>query len=307
MIKICPICSSNNNTYIRNYNSQSKIFNSVNLTKCNNCFLVFANPMPDIEIWNQYNSNYSNAAHGGISNDRHTINFFKGMATVRMKFVLEYLNSNSIKFNSILEIGPGVGYLAEKWLKFFPNLKYSVVETDSSCHIPLKKLGVNVFNNIEQIPKSSSFDLVIHSHVLEHVIKPIDFLEVNIKYLKNGGVLYIDVPCNDWKFKEIDEPHLLFFDKTPMFYLLNNELNHKNIQISYHGNKISEIIKMNNFSYIKKVSNKLRLNILYKYINWIFYKDKKYLNFNEYLMIFDFKPYLTNNQESWWLRSISIK
>ena len=307
MKAICPICDSNNIIFIRNYNSQSKIFNTVNLTKCNNCFLVFANPMPDIEIWNQYNSDYFNVAHGGISINKNTINFFKGMATVRMKYILDYLNLNSITFNSILEIGPGVGYLAEKWLKFFPNLKYSVVETDSSCHIPLKKLGVNVFNDIEQIPKSSTFDLVIHSHVLEHVIKPIDFLEVNIKYLKRGGVLYIDVPCNDWKFKEIDEPHLLFFDKIPMFNLLNNKLKHTNIQISYHGNEISKIIKMNNFSLCKKIAIKLRLYIFFKILNWLLFFDNKYLTLQEYLMIFDFKPYLTNEKESWWLRSLSIK
>jgi SAM-dependent methyltransferase len=263
--------------------------------------------MPNIEIWNQYNSDYFNVAHGGISNNRNTINFFKGMATVRMKYILDYLNLNSITFDSILEIGPGVGYLAEKWLKFSPNIKYSVVETDSSCHTALKKLGVNVFIDIEQIPESSIFDLVIHSHVLEHVIKPVEFLELNIKHLRRGGVLFIDVPCNDWKFKEIDEPHLLFFDKIPMFHLLKNILNHKNIEISYHGNEISKIIKMQNFSLSKKIAIKLRLNILFKIFNWFLFFDNKYLTLNEYLMIYDFKPHFTNEKESWWLRSVSIK
>ena len=151
MINNCPICNSNDQTFIRNYNSQSKILNGIKLNKCNNCFLVFANPMPPIQIWNQYNSDYFNSAHGGITTNRDTINFFKGIAAVRMKYILNYLKLNSISLNSILEIGPGVGYLAEKWLKHFPNLIYTVVETDSSCYSTLKKLGVNVFNNIEHI------------------------------------------------------------------------------------------------------------------------------------------------------------
>lgn len=307
MINNCPICNSNDQTFIRNYNSQSKILNGIKLNKCNNCFLVFANPMPPIQIWNQYNYDYFNVAHGGISNDKNTINFFKGMAVIRMKFILNYLKLNSVSINSILEIGPGVGYLAGKWLEFFPNLNYTVVESDQSCNSPLNKLGVNVFNEIEQLPKSSTFDLVIQSHVLEHVINPVDFLKSNTKYLKKGGVLFIDVPCNDWKFKDLDEPHLLFFDKVPLFNLLNNNLNHKNIQITYHGNEITKIYKRNKFTLSKRITNKLRLNILFKYLNWLFYKDKEYLNSQEYLMIFDFKPYLNNKKESWWLRSISMK
>lgn len=307
MLSNCPICKSTNIIKLRKYKSTTSILKSIYLFNCNNCKLVFANPMPSIDIWNQYNTNYFNLAHPGISNNTPAINFFKGIAVIRMKFILNYLNLNSIKLDSILEIGPGVGYLAEKWLKFFPNINYSVVETDTSCHYSLKKLGVNVFNEIEQLPESSTFDLVIHSHVLEHVINPVEFLRLNTKHLKQGGVLFIDVPCNDWKFKEFDEPHLLFFDKFPMLHLLNNMLNHKNIEISYHGNEISRIIKKHNLNLIKKISIKLRLNILFKILKWLLFFDNKYLTLKEYLMIYDFKPHMTNEKESWWLRSVSIK
>jgi SAM-dependent methyltransferase len=305
MKNLCPICDSNKTSFIRKYNSQSKIFNTLNLTKCNNCFLVFTNPMPEIDIWNKYNSDYFNVAHGGITNNINTINFFKGIAVVRMKYILNYLNKNSIILNSILEIGPGVGYLAEKWLKFFPNLKYSVVETDTSCHSSLNKIGINVYNNIEDVPETSIFDLVIHSHVLEHVINPVEFLKNNTFFLRHGGVLFIDVPCNDWKFKELDEPHLLFFDKKPMLYLLNEQLNHRNIQISYHGNEINNIFKKLNFRFLHKIT--FIFKKVFKIVNWVILDDKKYLTFNEYLMIYDFKPHITNQKESWWLRSISTK
>lgn len=304
---ICPICSSNHRISLRKYKSNSTVLSNIELTKCKNCELVFANPMPTQDAWTLYNSDYFNVAHGGIAIDLNSINFFRGIAVIRMKYILKYFKSNSITLNSILEIGPGVGHLAAKWLEFFPELNYSVVETDKSCHSSLKKLGVNVFNNIENIPESSSFDLVIHSHVLEHVINPVEFLEVNTKYLRKGGVLFIDVPCNDWKFKELDEPHLLFFDKTPMLNLLNRKLNHKNIQISYHGNTIRKILEKNKFTFFTRIANKFRLDKLYKRLNWAFYKDKKFLTISEYLMIFDFKPYLTNEKESWWLRSISTK
>ena len=306
-MKDCPICSSNLNTLLRKYNSTSQILSNTELTKCGQCELVFANPMPTQDAWNQYNSDYFNVAHGGIAIDLNAINFFRGVAVVRMKYILNYINTNSIPLNSILEIGPGVGHLAGKWLEFFPKLIYTVVETDKSCHSSLNKLGVNILNCIENIPESSSFDLVIHSHVLEHVINPVEFLEANTKYLRKGGALFIDVPCNDWKFKELDEPHLLFFDKTPMLNLLNKKLNHKNIEISYHGNTIRKILKKNKFNLFNRIVNRFRLDKLYKRLNWVFYKDKKFLTISEYLMIFDLKPYVTNENESWWLRSISTK
>ena len=303
----CPICSSNHKILLRKYKSNSPVLYNIELTRCKNCEMVFSNPMPTQDAWNQYNSDYFNVAHGGIAIDLDAINFFKGMAVVRMKYILNYCKLNSIELNSILEIGPGVGHLAGKWLEFFPKLNYTVVETDKSCYLPLEKLGVSVLNDIEQIRESSIFDLVIHSHVLEHVINPVEFLEANTKYLRKGGVLFIDVPCNDWKFKELDEPHLLFFDKTPMLNLLNKKLNHKNIQISYHGNTIRKILKNSKFHLLERIVNKFRLDKLYKRLNWVFFKDKKFLTFSEYCMIFDFKPYVTNEKESWWLRSISIK
>ena len=91
MKNICPICNSENLNIIRNYNSESKLLRESKLTKCINCSLVFVNPMPDFNLWIQYNNDYFNVAHGGISTDKNTINFFKGIAVVRMKYILEYL------------------------------------------------------------------------------------------------------------------------------------------------------------------------------------------------------------------------
>ena len=307
MKNICPICNSENLNIIRNYNSESKLLRESKLTKCINCSLVFVNPMPDFNLWIQYNNDYFNVAHGGISTDKNTINFFKGIAVVRMKYILEYLKKYSITINSILEIGPGVGYLAEKFLNLHPGIKYSVIESDNSCFPTLSKLGIKFYNNIDQLPDNSSFDLVIFSHVLEHVINPNDFLQSNTKYLKKGGILFIDVPCNDWKFKTSDEPHLLFFDKKPLFHLLNYNLNQHEIQLSYHGVEINKIDSMNNYHLLNKLFNKIRVKSFFLFLSWILLKDKKYLNFNEYKMIYNFKPHLTNENESWWLRAISIK
>ena len=87
------------------------------------------------------------------------------------------------------------------------------------------------------INSNLKFDVVIISHVLEHVSNPIEFLKLMTLKLREGGVLYIDVPCLDYLHKDLDEPHLLFFDKKPMNILLEH-LNFKKIEINYFGKLI---------------------------------------------------------------------
>ena len=75
---ICPICSSNHRISLRKYNCNSNVLSNIVLTKCKNCELVFANPMPTQDAWTLYNSDYFNVAHGGIAIDLNAINFYKG-------------------------------------------------------------------------------------------------------------------------------------------------------------------------------------------------------------------------------------
>jgi SAM-dependent methyltransferase len=83
-------------------------------------------------------------------------------------------------------------------------------------------------------------DLVVISHVLEHMSNPIEFLKNATQNLHKGGVLFIEVPCRDWEHKPIDEPHLLFFDKSPMQHLLKH-LGFEDLQMSYHGQEIEQL------------------------------------------------------------------
>ena len=67
------------------------------------------------------------------------------------------------------------------------------------------------FNNYE-----GKMDVIIISHVLEHVSDPKGFLSFANSFLKKGGALFVEIPCNDFQHKTIMEPHLLFFDKKPL-------------------------------------------------------------------------------------------
>ena len=58
-IKIsCTICGSDNLTFQSIYRNNSIQFENLNRFLCNDCELVFANPMPNNKILKEYNSNY---------------------------------------------------------------------------------------------------------------------------------------------------------------------------------------------------------------------------------------------------------
>jgi hypothetical protein len=111
-----------------------------------------------------------------------------------------------------------------------------VVETDISCHNSLQALGAQIVEASNIVPS----DLVVMSHVLEHVPDPVAFLYSATRGLRQGGAIFIEVPCQDWKHKALDEPHVLFFEKKSMQLLLTR-LGFEDIQVSYYGQPIRSL------------------------------------------------------------------
>jgi SAM-dependent methyltransferase len=299
----CLVCNSNNLDILGPLKNKHITYSKLNLTECNSCKLVFANPMPSEEKLIEYNSSYFNTAHGDSNLRPIDISFFRGLSKIRLNHLTKFLIKNKIECSKVLEIGPGPGYFAESWLELNPKTKYFAVETDSSCHDSLTEIGVELINLGDMI----KVDLIVISHVLEHVSDPMKFLNEVIPNLNEGGVLFIEVPCNDYLHKDLHEPHLLFFSKLPMMALLE-KLHFKNIEISYHGETISNLIK--------KSKSKWFLNaVKYKLMSFglifpfSFKSEGMELinNRQERASVSSSKAYKENTQPSWWLRAISIK
>ncbi len=196
--------------------------------------------MPQTLALEEYNSSYFVSAHGGQPRNSLAMAFFSGIARLRLAHIDRYLSKNNVSVSRVLELGPGPGFFSRIFLEKHPGVSYTAIETDTSCHASLKDAGVQIFEASNRSKESSSVDLVVMSHVLEHVSNPVEFLTDNTRALRRGGVLFIEVPCRDWEHKPVDEPHLLFFDKGPMQYLLK-QLNFDDIQLSYHGQEIEQL------------------------------------------------------------------
>ncbi len=299
----CPVCKNNSTKFIAPFRAKSPVFFGCQLTTCLICDMVFAAPMPSDAALSNYNTTYFSTAHSGKPSSPSALAFFSGIARLRIAFVNRFLDAHQIRVSRIFELGPGLGYFAKSWMEEYPASNYSVIETDSSCHKSLEALGIKLVEFSDLVTS----DLVVMSHVLEHVSDPAAFINSTTRGLRKGGAIFIEVPCQDWKHKKLDEPHVLFFEKKSIQFLLN-KLGFGDIQVSYYGQPISELCSRSRL-YDKLMSIRGRL------INWGFVRPFSKMEDGleilksplERAIVRPFLAHRESNDPAWWLRVMAIK
>ena len=108
----------------------------------------------------------------------------------RMPFLEKYIKPGQ----SVLELGCSSGFmlsaLKERGLKVF-GLDPSGVFRDF-----VRAQGITVFDSLEALKNSnSSFDLLLHYYVLEHMRNPIEFIKEHMRFVSPSGFMIFEVPC----------------------------------------------------------------------------------------------------------------
>ena len=143
--------------------------------------------------------------------------------------------------------------------------------------------------------------------MLEHVPDPVGFVQAATLRLQPGGVIFIEVPCRDWEHKNLEEPHILFFDKVPMSRLLI-ELGFADIEVGYYGQPISEL---KSITPLKKLYARVRAKLISWGIVMPFAIASAGMNRSvsslERALVRPYKAHQVSTEPAWWLRAIARK
>jgi SAM-dependent methyltransferase len=108
----------------------------------------------------------------------------------------------------VLDVGAGEAWLGD----VLRAESYEFVEPDPRARErAAKRLGqrAKAFASLDEV--GGGYELVFVNQVLEHVADPVAFLSGMAARLTVGGVLYLEVPNADYRFKADVFPHTLFF------------------------------------------------------------------------------------------------
>jgi 2-polyprenyl-3-methyl-5-hydroxy-6-metoxy-1,4-benzoquinol methylase len=204
----CPICTSAVFYQKNDYYSSLINYKNINLVTCVYCTTKSLYPMPTQKQLNKLNKHYWKKA------DR--INYrTKVLLQLQAGFRIKYLKNHidNLAELKILDIGSGPAYMYDILREENKSLEYSVVEYDKSMNNLLREKGIRKIYSSLQTIGEFDFEMIILSHILEHLREPTQVLH-KIKELTNkDAFLLIEVPNRDDYFKRDLGAHLFVFNQ----------------------------------------------------------------------------------------------
>lgn len=196
LFRACPLCHSKNLSgfAIDTYRKGPHI----SRVKCQDCSVVFANPMADAsELAEYYQSYYEKDHYTAISYEQIIIGHFERIRNLedrQIKQEARYLR-NLKKGDKFLDVGCGLG-LGLAYAQQF-GCKLYATEYDSGA-LEFVRSHFSVETHLGDVSTAQYpdgfFDFIHISHVIEHVLDPRAYLREMKRILKTGGILAIGTP-----------------------------------------------------------------------------------------------------------------
>lgn len=214
----CPNCGHGESTAVGPYIGNHDIFRRMSLVRCERCELVFAQPQPSPAELAEYYDHYWDG-EVAVSTPS-TRRYYLAQSLSRVDYLRRFgiLDSSP----AVLDVGAGLGLFHDGMTQRGVVHDYVAVETDRGQYEGLhRRLGApGAFRRLEDVPADRKFDLLVLTHVLEHMDRPHAFVAELMQRLRPGGLLFVEVPHRDDRYKALFESHLLFFNMPSLRDLL---------------------------------------------------------------------------------------
>lgn len=107
---------------------------------------------------------------------------------------------NKRDVNSVLEVGSGSGFFVRFFSERFPNSETVSIEYDHRLHEVIKQNSPRTevhSKNAEDFDFGRKFDLIVSTHVIEHLYNPEKMVACVSQHLNKDGLLILTTPNND--------------------------------------------------------------------------------------------------------------
>ncbi len=215
-LSACPSCASSSEAW--SVGPEGRDFRArIRTSECTRCSLVFQNPRLTSESASMfYRRYYRNSFHTRQKSEQ-----LFARSCRRGSEIVKFLGQDLDGVRSALEVGCGYGgilvALARRGIDVQGCDENPMSVSVATAH------GVPVtLGGFDALPERR-YDLIILSHVLEHVDQPVPFLERLKSLLAPGGSIFIEVPriVASTEDRVFQLGHVLYFDSKSLANVLS--------------------------------------------------------------------------------------
>jgi len=244
----CLLCRSENiKEYYRgidNYFSKKEVVFSACLT----CSLIFQNPRPSAEEYEKMYAEVFQDQRRGLDNYEKAVERVKSKGYDHKKREAAYFQGFIKERGNYLDIGGAWGTLAKAVEILYPVSIQIVEPSELAAQVAREYHGFAVhtgdFDSFLSMRVDKKYDFVSLSHVLEHMLDPLDFLVKLRDVLDDDGYVYIAVP-------DVSRP----FDASDKFFHIEHT-------IYFSTKTLRQILQKSGFEIVRTWTNENDLKII---------------------------------------------
>tara|TARA_Y100000389_G_C17334546_1_gene449923 strand:+ start:111 stop:785 length:675 start_codon:yes stop_codon:yes gene_type:complete len=182
---------------------------------------------------------------------KYNSHLYSGLLGVLMNYChrkLEDFQNKKNNYDKILEIGAGsaphFSYMNSTYNE------YHIAETSDFAedfHKDNLKIKLVKYDGKKLPYQNETFDRIVISHCLEHILSPEEFIQEMMSKLKKGGVLSISLPTDPGIAWRLGRLFIRFFTIKKTYQISGEEFNYMNA--TEHVNSIFNLISIIRYNY----------------------------------------------------------